>query len=318
MIYVGFGFLMVFMKTHCWTSVGFNYLLSAWAFQCGILTCGFWEYVMKGKFKKIPLDVFSLIIGDFTSGACMITFGALLGKCDLFQLWLLLSIETIFYGLNEALAYKKYIVADAGGSMVIHTFGAFYGLAASYFFHNKKAIVEIKKSDGGYTAQVIAMVGTVFLFMFWPSFNAAPVPILSQQRAAVCTALAISASCICAAGVSRLVHHVLNMEIVLNSTVAGGVMVGATCDMLTDPGFAIIIGAVAGIISALGFEYAPKYLRKHLALHDSCGVLFLHGIPGAVGGLISAIGADLAFKAFPTKEAAYVVFPELENGRTPR
>jgi hypothetical protein len=32
MIYIGFGFLMVFLKTGSWTAVGFNYLLSAWAF----------------------------------------------------------------------------------------------------------------------------------------------------------------------------------------------------------------------------------------------------------------------------------------------
>ena len=32
MIYIGFGFLMVFLKTSSWTAVGFNFLLSAWAF----------------------------------------------------------------------------------------------------------------------------------------------------------------------------------------------------------------------------------------------------------------------------------------------
>lgn len=32
MIYVGFGFLMVFLKTSSWSAVGFNYLLSAWTF----------------------------------------------------------------------------------------------------------------------------------------------------------------------------------------------------------------------------------------------------------------------------------------------
>jgi ammonium transporter Rh len=84
MIYIGFGFLMVFLKTHCWTSVGFNYILSAWAFQCGILTEAFWHAVFANKWEIHKLDVTSLVIGDFCAAACMITFGALLGKADLF------------------------------------------------------------------------------------------------------------------------------------------------------------------------------------------------------------------------------------------
>lgn len=31
MIFVGFGFLMVFLKTHSWTSVGFNFVIAAFA-----------------------------------------------------------------------------------------------------------------------------------------------------------------------------------------------------------------------------------------------------------------------------------------------
>ena len=31
MIFIGFGFLMVFLKTHCWTSVGLNFLIAAFS-----------------------------------------------------------------------------------------------------------------------------------------------------------------------------------------------------------------------------------------------------------------------------------------------
>ena len=31
MIFIGFGFLMVFLKSHSWTSVGFNYIIAVWA-----------------------------------------------------------------------------------------------------------------------------------------------------------------------------------------------------------------------------------------------------------------------------------------------
>ena len=43
MIYVGFGFLMVFLKKHCWTSVGYNFLIAAYACQISILLTGFWH-----------------------------------------------------------------------------------------------------------------------------------------------------------------------------------------------------------------------------------------------------------------------------------
>jgi hypothetical protein len=30
MIFIGFGFLMVFLKSHSWSAVGFNYIVAAW------------------------------------------------------------------------------------------------------------------------------------------------------------------------------------------------------------------------------------------------------------------------------------------------
>jgi len=86
------------------------------------------------KWHKIPLDIKYLILGDFGAGAVLITFGAILGKCSLFQLWVLALIEVIFYCLNEAILMSIFKTVDIGGSMVIHTFGAFFGIAASFFF----------------------------------------------------------------------------------------------------------------------------------------------------------------------------------------
>jgi ammonium transporter Rh len=37
MMFIGYGFLMVFLKTHSWTSIGFNYLIAAWTIQCVII-----------------------------------------------------------------------------------------------------------------------------------------------------------------------------------------------------------------------------------------------------------------------------------------
>lgn len=71
---------------------------------------------------------------------------------------------------------------DMGGSMYVHTFGAYFGLAASFFFHTEGARRMNQKArtkpidflaEGNYTSQLVACLGTIFLFMFWPSFNGA-------------------------------------------------------------------------------------------------------------------------------------------------
>ena len=316
MIYIGFGFLMVFLKTHCWTSVGFNYLLSAWAFQWGILVVHFWHCVFKNEWNKAELGVSSLVIGDFAAGACMITFGAILGKADLFQCWVLITFEIIFYALNEAIGVEVFGAVDMGGSMYIHTFGAYFGLAATYFFNPKRAIAdENNRGVGGYNSQLVAMVGTIFLYMYWPSFNAALAPHISRERIVVGTAIAISASNIAACAVSRLIHLSLDMEIVLNATIAGGVAIGACTDLIATPGIAIIIGAIAGTVSALGFAYLSKFLQGKIILHDTCGVHNLHGIPGILGGVFGAIAVTQA-GAFKDVEAQYILFPMMKEGRT--
>lgn len=43
MIFVGFGFLMTFIKTSSWTAMCFNWIISIWALQWAILSNGFWH-----------------------------------------------------------------------------------------------------------------------------------------------------------------------------------------------------------------------------------------------------------------------------------
>lgn len=139
MIFIGFGFLMVFLKHHSWSSVGFNYLIGAWAIQCGIVFEGFWHNAIIGSFakaggSKIALDMPAIINADFCAAAVLITMGGLLGKTTFSQLFLLVTIECIFYSLNVVIVLEKLHVLDIGGSLTIHMFGAYFGLAATYFF----------------------------------------------------------------------------------------------------------------------------------------------------------------------------------------
>lgn len=65
-------------------------------------------------------------------------------------------------------------IFDAGGSTAIHTFGAYFGLTVSLILSRK--VVPRTKPETTYNLNVFAMIGTFFLWMYWPSFNAGVFP----------------------------------------------------------------------------------------------------------------------------------------------
>ena len=54
------------------------------------------------------------------------------------------------------------------------------------------------------------------------------------------------------------------------------------------------VGALAGILSTVGFKYIQPFLLGKLKIHDTCGVNNLHGMPGLFGGLLSVLIAGIA------------------------
>ena len=83
------------------------------------------------------------------------------------------------------------------------------------------------------------------------------------------------------------------MEIILNASLAGGVAIGASADIIVMPFGSMVCGFVAGCVSSLGFANLNPWLKEsRLKLHDTCGVLNLHGMPGIIGGITSAIVAS--------------------------
>lgn len=71
---------------------------------------------------------------------------------------------------------------------------------------------------------------------------------------------------------------------IANATLAGGVAIGSTCD-LASPAAAFAIGMLAGAISTFGFAVIQGKLTEFTSKVDTCGVLYLHGLPGLFGGL---------------------------------
>lgn len=84
-------------------------------------------------------------------------------------------VEIVGYTLNEVIVYDLIKVFDVGGSMAIHSFGAYFGLALSLVL--SRAVKPVGKAESNYTSNIFGMIGTLFLWMFWPSFNAGFFPI---------------------------------------------------------------------------------------------------------------------------------------------
>ena len=169
MIFVGFGFLMTFLKFYSYSAVSFNLLTSCFVILEAILAIG----IAQQGLGVVSIDLPLLIDSAFCAGAAMISFGAVLGKATPTQLIWLLALEVPLYAINAQVVADYYGVLDVGGSITIHAFGAFFGIAASYMLSPSAGNSSHPKNGASYTSDITAMIGTVFLFIFWPSFNGA-------------------------------------------------------------------------------------------------------------------------------------------------
>jgi len=105
------------------------------------------------------------------------------------------------------------------------------------------------------------MIGTLFLWMYWPSFNGALGAGAAQQRVIINTYLSLACSCIAACWIARLSKGKLEIEILLNATLAGGVAMGAPADLIHEPYGAMLVGFVAGAVSASGYAFCTQWIR---------------------------------------------------------
>uniref|UniRef100_A0A8C6KAC3 Rh family, C glycoprotein, like 1 n=2 Tax=Nothobranchius furzeri TaxID=105023 RepID=A0A8C6KAC3_NOTFU len=296
MIFVGFGFLMTFLKRYSFGGVGFNFLIAAFGLQWALLMQG-WFHSLDQDTGKIYIGIENLINADFCVAGCLIAYGALLGKVSPVQLMVVTLFGITLYAVEEYIILNLLHCRDAGGSMVIHCFGGYYGLAISWVLYRPN-LHQSKHNEGSvYHSDVFAMIGTLFLWMFWPSFNSAITNHGDgQHRAVINTYIALAASVVTAVAISSMFHSKgkLDMVHIQNATLAGGVAMGTSAEFMISPYGALIVGFFMGIISTFGYVIVTPFLAKSLKLQDTCGVHNLHAVPGMLGGFIAAIVAAFA------------------------
>jgi len=193
MIFIGFGFLMTFLRKHAFNSLGMTFLIGCFSILIGIMMITVIDNICEGHTIHVNLDIPALIKGDFAAGAVLISYGAVLGRVTPTQILWMLFFEIFFYAINEYIGVYQFEAVDMGGSMFVHTFGAYFGLAFSWWLGAPKKNDEDESSV--YHSDVYAMIGTIFLWMFWPSFNGALAENAQQHRVVINTVLALTNSC---------------------------------------------------------------------------------------------------------------------------
>ncbi|CAI9543511.1 unnamed protein product [Staurois parvus] len=294
MIFIGFGFLMTFLKRYGFSSVAFNFLIAAFGLQWSTLIQGFFHGFHDGK---IHVGIESMINADFCTGAVLISFGAVLGKTSPFQLIVMTLFEVTLFGINEFIILNIVEAKDAGGSMTIHTFGAYFGLVVSRVLYRPHLDKSRHREGSMYHSDLFAMIGTIYLWMFWPSFNSAVTAHGDDQHRTVLNTYYSLAACTLATfAFSSLLNGEgkLDMVHIQNAALAGGVAVGTSAEMMLTPFGAMISGSLAGIVSVLGYKYLTPILDSKLKIQDTCGVHNLHGMPGVLGAMIGSIVAFTA------------------------
>jgi ammonium transporter Rh len=235
---------------------------------------------------KIAVDLYAILNGNFAVAAVLITFGALIGKISPTQVVVLTVIELVCYCANKVYFLTNHLaIADCGGTIIIHLFGCYFGLACSATLGVSK---DSDLNGSTYTSDLFSLIGTVFLWLFWPSFVAGALPAGDgQDMALVNTIMALLASTVITFILTPIFSDGrLTTVPIQNATLAGGVSIGATANLPLGPFGAVLIGLIAGAISTFGFCKQDFIISGKT---DTCGINNLHGMPSLFGGIASAL-----------------------------
>lgn len=281
MLLIGFGFLMVFVKKYGRSALTATFLLVSISIPLYFLIHSL------GIFGEAKGEIEELILAEFGAASLLISAGAVLGRLKMFQYIILGLVFIPFYMLNEwiiienGLGVIKDGFADTGGSIVIHAYGALFGLAVALSMTTKEELEKPIEADA--TSDRYSILGSMVLWVFWPSFCAALVPVEAIPHTVVNVFLALCGSTLITYVLSITIRGKINIADIANAALAGGVAIGSTCDHASHP-TAILIGVLAGSIATIGFTIIQRRQQKLIKSVDTCGVTNLHGLPGLLGG----------------------------------
>lgn len=282
MLLLGFGFLMVVVRGHGYSSITATLLAVSTAIPIYMLIKSF-----MGEGSALSIDAF--MWAEFAAASLLIAIGAPLGRLTMDQYLLLGILFVPVYLFNEWLILESGWFTgfqDTGGSVVIHAFGAYFGLGL--VAGTAKKFKDGPSCESDSVSNQFSLLGSLLLWVFWPSFTSA---VASPERVvltAINTVFALAGATIATYIFSKLIRGKIDIEDIANASLAGGVAIGSTCDV-ANPGMSFLVGLAAGILSTIGYSIIAPKVQKLIRGTDTCGVHNLHGMPGLLGGLSAII-----------------------------
>ena len=167
MLLIGFGFLMVFVRKYGRSALTATFLLVSTSLPLYMLVNSIGLGANESEIRR-------LILAEFGAASLLIAAGAVLGRLKMQQYVLLGLLFVPFYMLNEWIVLNGGLglikaggVVDTGGSIVIHAFGAIFGLGVAITMTTKQEFETTIETDA--TSDRYSMLGSICLLYTSPS-----------------------------------------------------------------------------------------------------------------------------------------------------
>ena len=184
--------------------------------------------------------------------------------------------------------------ADPDGTMIIFTFGGFLGLGAALMLSCREKVPSNSTAlHKNYTANgfssAYSLLGTAilaislpFLIYDWHQVIDGSNP-FSTYTPVLCVILSVSASTLSCVALGLIFYGRPIVRHLIYGPIAGAVIGGASSYYISNPVYAIVVGATGGILQAI-FMTVKQYLVNTKGYRPITSVSFtLFGIQGFIG-----------------------------------
>lgn len=282
------AFLMGFIRKFEWTTYLAVLLTTASSYLV---------YMFGNQFVlKMPAEEVWSQDTMISAATCAVTavvaIGVFLGTV---KMWQYLLVGVLFSPCYLLLNYLQFTwlpaiaggeVTDPGGGILVHFFAAYWGLGVALGIREKRAF-----DEPAYTTKhslSFAWLSGMFLFMLWPSFVTALMPLENTTAVTANTYMAGLGAMI----TSYLINVFLSKDRKVNPLVyicgmLTGLVASSSTLLLAGPWTSLAIGALAGICCPLAINYLQGWLAEKLGVLTSwVSIVFTesavgsHSLPG--------------------------------------